>query len=359
LGVDPSFTAAISELDIATYDEELHADYLEDYMTFFFSQPRIKHITQWGFWEGSHYNPICALWRQNWQAKPAGTRYLDLVLNRWWTNATATTSSAGTAALRAFYGRHQVTASFNGVTKSVAVTLSSTAANGQTVIQLNTVVASGSPAAPSPTRTPTSSPTRTPTPAAASPTRSPTRSPSPAAATTTTTGPHSLSAYSATPGSTITVNTKVNVGSTAITNGYVGYYIAPAGDYGDEAAIASGTVSATLAAGSSTPFAFSAALAAGAAPGQYWLTVAVWDSNWNNIAWNTNLATLTVYPPSPTINPVGLSPTAVFPGGQTTVTFTVNTANTAYTNAFIGYRSSFLPPFLSLTVSNHRTRTHQ
>lgn len=322
-------------------------------MTFFFSQSRIRHIVQWGFWEGNGYCPLCALWRTNWSAKPAGTRYLDLVFNRWWTNTSTTTSAQGTASVRSFYGSHLLTASFNGVSKSVSVKLSSAGNNGETVIQLNTVASSASPsrspsrapASPSPSRLPspsssrapaTPSSSRLPSPSSSKAPTSPSASPSRIVSSVTTTGPHSLSVSAATPGSTITVNTRVNVGSSAIA-GYLGFYIAPANDYGNELAIASDTIAINLAAGSSTPFSFTTTLAANAPLGPYWLTVAVWESNWNNIAWNTNLATLTVYPPNPTIDPISISPASVFPGQQATVTFKVNTANAALNNVYVGY----------------------
>jgi hypothetical protein len=361
--VDAAMKASVTELDMDTFDELLQADYLEDYVRFFFSQPRVRRILQWGFWEGLHYCPQCALFRTNWQAKPAGARYLDLVFKQWWTNATAATNSTGFASVRSFYGQHQITASYGGVSRTVPVTLSSAQQGATVTIQLNTAAASASPtrtptptrvpASASPTRTPTPtraaasvSPTRTPTPTRAAASVSPTHTPSPTRQSTptlTTTGPHSVSPSTATPGSTITVTTRVNVGSAAIVNGKVGYHLSPEGEYLDTNNIAKQWVDFSLGAFASQTFTFTPTIAPTARAGRYWLTVIVWDADWENIAWNTDLAILTVYPPEPTIDRVSLTTNPVARGGSTTITFHVNTATSAYTNAKVGFRYVLRP----------------
>jgi hypothetical protein len=141
----------------------------------------------------------------------------------------------------------------------------------------------------------------------------------------------------------ITITTKVNVGSSAIVNGKVGFHLSPEGEYLDDNNIAKMFVDGVnLAAFASRTYTFTPTLSATARPGRYWLTVIVWDADWNNIAWDTDLAVLVVYPPEPTIDRVGLSVNPISRGGATTVTFHVNTANTAYPDAKVGFRYAHL-----------------
>lgn len=140
-------------------------------------------------------------------------------------------------------------------------------------------------------------------------------------------------------GSTITITTRVNVGSSPIVNGNVGFHLAPEGDYSDDRNIAKMiNYGVNIAALTTQTFTWTPVIPNTAAPGRYWLTIAVWDSQWNNIAWDTNLFTLTVYPPEPTIDRVSVSSVQVPRGGQTVVRFTANIANEAYPAAYVGYR---------------------
>lgn len=74
----------------------------------------------WGFWEGTHWNPRSALWRNNWTPTPQGVAYRDLVFNKWWTRAQGKADGKGVYRTRAFYGDYLVIV--NG--KNQKVTLS-------------------------------------------------------------------------------------------------------------------------------------------------------------------------------------------------------------------------------------------
>ena len=63
----------------------------------------------WGFWEGANWIPQSSLYKRDWTPTPAAAAYRDLVLNKWWTRASATAGAGGVAVVRAFHGRHRVT----------------------------------------------------------------------------------------------------------------------------------------------------------------------------------------------------------------------------------------------------------
>ena len=113
-----------TELDVSTDgDEQAQADYYRDFMTMFFSHPQTVGIIMWGFWEGKHWHPDRALWRKNWEIKPCGQAWLDLVQKQWWTNTTDTTAADGSLRVRGFLGDYRVTVTVNGKAREVTVSL--------------------------------------------------------------------------------------------------------------------------------------------------------------------------------------------------------------------------------------------
>ena len=103
-----------TEFDISTDDEQTQGDYMRDFLIAFFSHPATESVTQWGFWEGSHWSPRAALFAKDWRVKPSGQAYLDLVLGKWWTDETRTTDRQGYCRVRAFLGDHAVTVTYPG-----------------------------------------------------------------------------------------------------------------------------------------------------------------------------------------------------------------------------------------------------
>ncbi len=104
----------MSEFDIDTDDAGLQADYMRDFTTAVFSHPAVMGVVQWGFWEGAHWLPRAALWDKNWNLRPHGKVWVDLVTKTWWTNADGITQKDGAYQTRGFYGDYEVTASKNG-----------------------------------------------------------------------------------------------------------------------------------------------------------------------------------------------------------------------------------------------------
>jgi endo-1,4-beta-xylanase len=107
---------AITEFDVNTTDEALQADYLRDFMTVAFSTPGVDSFLMWGFWQGQHWLPDAALYRQDWSIKPNGQAFKDLIFKTWWTNVSGSSDSGGAYTTRGFLGDYDVTVTANGKT---------------------------------------------------------------------------------------------------------------------------------------------------------------------------------------------------------------------------------------------------
>lgn len=99
----------ITEFDVVADTEESQALILTDVYRVAFAHPAVKGILMWGFWEGAHWEPKAALFRKNWEPKPAAKVYRDLVYNQWWTKINAFTDKPGEVRTRAFFGGYRVT----------------------------------------------------------------------------------------------------------------------------------------------------------------------------------------------------------------------------------------------------------
>ncbi|MCX7014553.1 MAG: endo-1,4-beta-xylanase [Candidatus Sumerlaeota bacterium] len=113
----------VTEYDVNTPDEELAGDFTRDFLTCIFSHPATKGFIMWGFWDGRHWKGNAPLFRKDWSLKPAGQAYMDLVLNKWWTNAEGKTDPSGRFLTRGFLGEYEVEISVGGKTKTVNATL--------------------------------------------------------------------------------------------------------------------------------------------------------------------------------------------------------------------------------------------
>ncbi len=111
----------ITEFDMNTADEALQADYTRDFLTMVFSHPAVTGFQMWGFWEGAHWLPRGALYRRDWSEKPNGETFRRLVHEVWRTDAAGRTDGDGRFAARAFYGHYQVTVTWRGRTRVLAV----------------------------------------------------------------------------------------------------------------------------------------------------------------------------------------------------------------------------------------------
>ncbi len=87
---------------------ELQKQFTEDFLRLCFSIPKMEGIILWGFWEGRHWYPSAALWDKNWNIKPNGQAWLDLVYGEWWTKESIALADDGVVKARGFLGDYEV-----------------------------------------------------------------------------------------------------------------------------------------------------------------------------------------------------------------------------------------------------------
>ncbi len=61
----------------------------------------------------------------NWNLKPSGEAFNNLVFDEWWTNETKTTNTDGLSTFRPFKGQHKIFIDYNGVTQEVDANITS------------------------------------------------------------------------------------------------------------------------------------------------------------------------------------------------------------------------------------------
>lgn len=116
--------AKITEYDIdQLVPAATQADYMRDILTAVFAHPSMKGFLMWGFWDGAHWQANAPIFNEDWSLKPGGAAFIDQIFNRWWTDTTATVSSAGTAAVRGFRGKYRVEAICGNTIQEQFVTL--------------------------------------------------------------------------------------------------------------------------------------------------------------------------------------------------------------------------------------------
>jgi GH35 family endo-1,4-beta-xylanase len=112
----------ITEFDCVFDDDELMADQLRDIMTAAFSQPKVEGFIMWGFWDGQQHAGNAPIYDINWQLKPSGQVYKDLVFSQWWTDDEGFTDSEGVFSGRGFYGDYEITVKYGGKEVKTTVT---------------------------------------------------------------------------------------------------------------------------------------------------------------------------------------------------------------------------------------------
>ncbi len=114
---------AITEHDINTLQEKLHCDYTRDFMTIVFSHPRVESILSWGFWAGRHWQPDGAYYDREWNLRPAGRVWRDLLTREWRTDETLRADREGRVATRGFLGDYRITVTRDNQTAEKTVRL--------------------------------------------------------------------------------------------------------------------------------------------------------------------------------------------------------------------------------------------
>lgn len=100
----------ITEHDINVTQRTVQAEYTRDFLTICFSHESVKSFLFWGFWANAHWLPEGALFDSQWNIRPHGEAYKDLVFNQWWTKKTdSSTDSLGKVAFDGFLGTYKYT----------------------------------------------------------------------------------------------------------------------------------------------------------------------------------------------------------------------------------------------------------
>jgi GH35 family endo-1,4-beta-xylanase len=98
----------ITELDFDDPEPGLAYDYMRDYLIVLFSHPAVVGMMMWGFWDGAHWHGEAPLFTKDWELKPAGKAFKDLVRGTWWTDGEGKTDAAGVFVFRGIQGDYQL-----------------------------------------------------------------------------------------------------------------------------------------------------------------------------------------------------------------------------------------------------------
>lgn len=91
-------------------EEQAKAKAIVEYYRICFAHPAVEGILMWGFWEGANWIPVSSLYRRDWSPTPAAEAYRDLVYGQWWTKWSGKADARGRCEVRAFFGKHRVSA---------------------------------------------------------------------------------------------------------------------------------------------------------------------------------------------------------------------------------------------------------
>ncbi len=113
----------VTEYSSSMEDMNMQGNYLRDMLIAAFAEENMDGFLFWGYWDGANFKPHSPIYDRDWNLKPGGIVYQDLLYNKWWTkDAVSDTNSDGKATIRGYYGDYDVTVNANGktLTKSVS-----------------------------------------------------------------------------------------------------------------------------------------------------------------------------------------------------------------------------------------------
>ena len=100
----------VTEYSCSIADQMLQANFTRDMLIATFAEDDMTGFLYWGFWDGANFAAYSPFFDKEWNLKPAGEQYIDLVYNKWWTrDAKASTDAEGKATINGFYGDYDVT----------------------------------------------------------------------------------------------------------------------------------------------------------------------------------------------------------------------------------------------------------
>ncbi len=99
----------ITEVSVNVADEAQQAQILADIYKTAFAHPAVAGIYLWGFWQGAHWRPNAALYRQDFSPKLAAQRLKELLQGAWWTHASGRSNSQGIFEASGWRGTYTLT----------------------------------------------------------------------------------------------------------------------------------------------------------------------------------------------------------------------------------------------------------
>ncbi len=107
----------ITEYDVnPDMNDEVAAQYLEDFLTMVYSIPEVEMFIFWGFWDGYHFANNGNFFDINWNEKPAAQAAFGKIFNEWWTEETTLSAQNGIADFRPHKGTYEITIVSNNAT---------------------------------------------------------------------------------------------------------------------------------------------------------------------------------------------------------------------------------------------------
>ncbi len=107
----------VTEFSASMPNSNIQGNIMRDTMICAFAEERMNGFLMWGFWDGANFRSFSPVYDKDWNLKPGGRAYIDLVYNKWWTkDAKAVTNAEGKATIRGFYGDYDITVNANGKT---------------------------------------------------------------------------------------------------------------------------------------------------------------------------------------------------------------------------------------------------
>lgn len=104
----------LTEISVSLDSEAEQAETLRNIYRIAFAHPAVEEILLWGFWQGNHWRPQAALYRQDFSPKPAAEAYRSLIFEEWWTEIQGQTNDEGHWSDRGFLGQYQIRITANG-----------------------------------------------------------------------------------------------------------------------------------------------------------------------------------------------------------------------------------------------------
>lgn len=124
LGLDIEATEFDFDIDDPGDPEQqrLQADYVRDFLTVFFSHPKVTGVIYWTPFIAK-WKPRAALTDKDGRLRPHGEAWMQLVTRTWRTDASTTSGSDGRAGLRGYLGDYRIEARSGGHEAAVNATL--------------------------------------------------------------------------------------------------------------------------------------------------------------------------------------------------------------------------------------------